>query len=295
MNSYWSMLQPNIDSFKLITQNVADGWDGGDTMQREGMYLCAMYYQWQLGNILAADWQTAVTRYFWVMSQLQCEDGWSFKRHPDSTKWYSADNVMSRDQLTSNICAMGYANCPWLERALLGHSERMMIFTTDTRENGATPGENMLNWWQSALYAVGLYSPTSTTYSWKLPDFTDPSIWGAYIRAFNFKILYPFLLLSDWILVINSLIICYQVWKDRTFCDHLSHQMLLLQSENSMWTPVSKLALWIYKHSPLCNPPQGQATANPFPPQAALDLYFEPSNNGPVMNEIYRAIWAKEN
>ena len=256
---YFDLLKPNIDKFGVITQSAADSWDGGDTIQREGMYLCAMWYHLQAGRVSQQDWLDAVNRYDYIIKQLNVSNGWSLRRHPDSSMWYYEPNCMSRDQLTSNLAALGYGNQDVLLQLLLKHMIRAMFFTTNTRNNGAYPG--------------------TPAYAWKLPDITFSSIWGAYIRGLNWKLLWPLLPLFDLELVVDSCIILYKVKQDPTFCDHLSQQMLLLQSQERMPTWISRLAMWIYKKAG---------------PQQALDQYFTVAKCAPAMNEVYREIWASK-
>lgn len=257
-NKYFDLLKPNIDAFGVITQNAHNNWDGGDTTQREGMFICAMWMHYQAGRISAQDWVNAQGRYLNVMNRLQYHAGWSLRRHPDITKWYGDTNRMSRDQLTSNLAGLGYAYPDLLKSLLKKHALRAMLFTTNTRMNAALKG--------------------TPEYKWKLPDITFSSIWGAYIRGLNWKLLWPLLPIFDLELLVGSLIMVYKTKYVPTFNDHLSHQMLLLQSEYRMPSPTSKLAMWIYKK--WCKP------------QAALDAYFRPEMDGPLLNDIYREIWA---
>jgi hypothetical protein len=212
-------------------------------------------------------------RYCSIVNNLN-DNGWSLRRHPDATKWYHDTNRMSRDQWVPNIVSLGIVERSLLWKMALKHMLRLGLLTTNTRENGAVRDNNpSMSLWQRMKYAVGLYNPGIPTYAWKLPDITDPSIWGAIIRGLNLKILWPLLLLSDLILVGNALMMLYGSPTD----DQNTYQMLLLQSNYILSTPVSKLALWIYKKT------------NPI---SALNAYFAPANNGPAMNQVYQEIWA---
>jgi hypothetical protein len=277
---YFDLLKPNIDSFGVITQNANDSWDGGDTVQREGMFMCAMWYHYQAGRITIEDYAEMLSRYLAIIQKLNYDNGHSLRRHPDQSKWYYGTEVMSRDQLTPNLIALGYGAPYILKQFLLKHMLRGMLFTTNSRENGAVVGNNpTMTRMQKIKYALGLYDPGVPCFDWKLPDITDPSIWGAYVRGLNYKLLYPTLLLSDWILVIGALGTYYQTKKGTVTNDQNTQQMLLLQSRHAMPTLVSRLAMWIYKKTN---------------PMNALNGYFSPAGDGPAMNQIYAEIWSDQ-
>src|SRR5690606_36918964 len=106
----------------------------------------------------------------------------NYCRHPDPSKWYSKSDVMSRDQATPNVIAMGLTN----NRKLLldffkGHLKRGLLFMTNTRHN----------------------EPSNTKA--KLPDVTGPEFWGYYIRGFKLWFLWPILLIFDLETLITSL------------------------------------------------------------------------------------------
>jgi hypothetical protein len=276
-NKYFDMLQGNIDSFGVITQNAKDSWDGGDTTQREGMFAVAILIHFLAGRISLQDYAAMIDRYRFIINNLN-DDGWSLRRHPDPTKWYHDTNRMSRDQWVPNIIALGALNRRLLRKMTLQHLRRGGLFTTNTRENGAIRSNNSsMSLWQKLKYSVGLYNPGVPCYAWKLPDITDPSIWGALVRGLNIRLLWPLLLLTDWILVIGAVGTYYQTKSGTVTDDQNTQQMLLLQSHYAMPTPVAKLAMWIYKKTN---------------PQTALDAYFAPENNGPRMDDVYREIWA---
>jgi hypothetical protein len=278
-NPYFAMIQPNIDSFGVITQNAKQNWDGGDTTQRCAMFMCAMQYHLEAGRITQTQFNEMATRYMGIINNLLYRKIWSLRRHPDPTKWYHDPNRMSRDQLTSNICALGFASKWTLFKLLLGNILRGMLFTTNTRENGATKSNGQpISFLQRIQYFFG-WRPAYPVWAWSLPDVTDPSIWGAYIRGLSAWPLYPLLFLTDLVLVIQSLITLYETDNGTASDDQLTQQMLLLQSNYRLKTPVSMLAMWLYKK------------ANPM---AALNAYFAPANDGPAMNKVYTEIWADQ-
>jgi hypothetical protein len=275
-NKYFNMLNGNIDSFGVITQNAQDNWDGGDTTQREGMFLCAMWYHLQANRVTQNDFEWSAVRYLRIIDRLNYGNGRSLRRHPDPSKWYHDPNRMSRDQLTSNICALGYVDQNLLKQIMLKNLLRMGLFATNTRENGATQANSTpMTTWQYVQYFLG-WRPSYPVWGWSLPDLTDPSIWGAYIRGLNWRVLWPLLLLTDLVNLVNALIILYETKQGTATDDQLSQQMLLLQSVYRMPTPVSKLAMRLYKKTN---------------PMNSLNEYFAPANDGPAMNEIYQEIW----
>jgi hypothetical protein len=275
---YFDILKPNIDSFGVITQNANDSWDGGDTSQREGMYMLAMDIHFLAGRITTREFADTVNRYDGIVDQLNFDNGWSLRRHPDPSKWYHDPNRMSRDQLVPNIVCIGAHNRSLLVKMILKNYLRLGLFSTNTRENGSYKTDNPpMGLWQKIQYAVGLYNPGIPSYAWKLPDIMDPSIWGAYIRGLNWKVLWPVLLVTDLMLLGGALLTYYKTKKGTASNDQNTQQMLLLQSHFIMTTPASWLAMRIYKRTN---------------PMGALNSYFAPSTNGPAMNLIYEEIWA---
>src|SRR5579859_8185611 len=94
---YLDILGPAIDSNGLITQTAQDNWDGGDTLQREGMFALAVRCLYDQDKILLADYLLLRQRYWNNLNNLKCCMG-NYRRHTDPTMWYSDCNRMSRDQ-----------------------------------------------------------------------------------------------------------------------------------------------------------------------------------------------------
>ena len=279
-NKYFDLMQPNIDSFGVIAQGPGDNRDGGDTTQREGMFMCAMQYHLKAGRIAQADFDQMAARYKGIIDNLTYGFGWSLRRHPDKNKWYYESNCMSRDQMTPNLVALGFCHKMLLFKMLICNAARGMLFTTNTRQNGAYPKDQpTMSLWQRIKFAVGLYDPGISCYYWKLPDFTDFSIWGLYIRGLNLFPLWPLLVLLDIEMALSATFTWYNTKKGTASNDQLTEQMILLQANYRLPTPVSKLAMWIYKKTN---------------PMNSLNAYFAPAGNGPALNQVYQEIWSDQ-
>lgn len=239
------LLKPFIDYHGLIAQSNGDE---GDSLEREGLLVVAEALK--RNNNLPNVMPEVSSRYIDNLSRLRCEMLGNYKRGLHGG-WVSQPDRMSRDQLTSNIVAMGLIDDHTeLKRCLIGHLMRLMLFTTNIRGNGA------------------LNLPL------KLPDVTGPSIWASYIRSLNISILYPLLLLSDWLLVAQSVWCRVRFHMSQDNSDILSHMCLLYQSELQMPTPMSKLAVAILR------PIQRQC----------IKLYFDPQSGAPPFDEIFQDV-----
>lgn len=81
------------DDFGMITQNSDGNWDGGDSCHRTSTILgCARITKDQD----AYDGTPIAQKYEAVMNALRTDKG--YRRHPDTTKWYSNPENFSRDQ-----------------------------------------------------------------------------------------------------------------------------------------------------------------------------------------------------
>lgn len=103
-----------IDAYALISQQDSDG---GDTLQREGMYAFGrwLYYQ-NDANALVIEEIPGREDPSAIMDKLEVEPG-VFVRHPDPAKWYSNPQTTSRDQMVPVLayCA-AYKDYPRLWR-----------------------------------------------------------------------------------------------------------------------------------------------------------------------------------
>ena len=142
-----------VDSYALIVQR--DG-DGGDTLQREGMYAFGKWLRYnQAGNTVVIADEPARRDPAAVMDKLEVKPG-IFVRHPDPNKWYSNPATTSRDQLVPVFayCA-AYEDYPRLWR-LFKAAVKRGFFAQNTTRAGAghkankmpeKPSKNQrLNW-----------------------------------------------------------------------------------------------------------------------------------------------------
>lgn len=106
-------------------------------------------------------------------------------------------------------------------------------------------------------------------------DLGLPGDLGYYIRALRSWWAYPFLLISDLQLLVNSLIRVIFGTNDNT-SDDVNHTIGLLQAQYVYPTPISYLARKIYKYLR-----RGGI-------QNAWDNYFKPSSGANPFNELYR-------
>lgn len=271
---YFPLIQPAIDANGVITEGPLDNFDGGDTAQREGMFAFASYILNKLGKMDNDEFGFCSSRYAKVICLLNDpnHDG-LIRRYPTLPFWGAYSNRLSRDQATSNIPAMGFLYRNLLTSFFWSHLKyRGLLFLTNTRANAA--------------YPPGTPQYSAAAYAWQLPDITVLDFHGMYIRGARALILYPWLLLTDIAIVVNSLIKVFSYGKTATNNDDLSHLMELYQSELSMPTPWSKLAKWIYKFRPY--PSNGGNATNPA--QACMNAYFNGTNPGPRLDLVYQEI-----
>jgi len=263
---FFNLIKPSIDEFGLIAQLNGDG---GDTFQREGMFMFGAWCLFELYQMDLEEYEFIKARYRYVCEQLMCNNS-NYKRHVDQTKWYGHCDRMSRDQCVPNIISWGaIKSCSRLKRRLFdffcGHLKRGLLFTTNTRKNGLLETK------------------------WKLPDITFIGFWAYYIRGFNLWFLYPLLCLFDLDLVINAIIKLYY-GKDPNNTDDLNFIISLIYAQKRLPTFMSKLAKMIYKKRPLAK--KHLDYNEDFGPQSALNAYFRGggANEGPRLNEIYKPI-----
>jgi len=261
---YFSILEPWLEpQYKLIAQ-PPPGYDTGDTAQREGMFAFAALILNDLGKMDDEELFFVADRYAHVLALLNDPNHDGFlRRFPDARIWTGLSDRFSRDQAIPNVIAMAM------------HPDRLKAF-----------------FWRHLKYSLLLFMDNTKANAapedsaWKLPDLTFASFHGLYIRSFKFWPLYPFLWLSDWDLVVNSLIKVFYYGKDPTNNDDLNHVLCLYQAELTMPTLVSKLAKWIYKFRPF---PANAGNAD-NPAQACMNAYFRGVNPGPKLEVIYQEI-----
>ena len=276
MLKYFNIIKSWLEpKYNLIAQ-PPPGYDPGDTAQREGMYALGIELLHRLGKCSDEEYEFTKTRYNEVLMRLS--DPWHsgcIRRYPDSEYWGGQSDRLSRDQAIPNVVAMGFMNRRRLTGFFKEHLySRALLFTTNTRKNWAWP--------------PGHPEYNAKDYKWKLPDVTFFSFWAAYIRAFQNKWLSPLLLIFDLELLCSVLVKCFIYGRDKTKNDDLNLQIELLQSMVVMPSPLSKLAVWVYKkYRPYPNNSLGATNRA----QACLNAYFKnPGNPGPKLDEVYQEI-----
>jgi hypothetical protein len=167
-----------VDAYALIVQQDADG---GDTLQREGMYA---FGKWLIekngGGYVIKDPPERDPKT--VMDKLEVAPG-VYVRHPDPTKWYSNPATTSRDQL---IPVIAYA------AAYKDYSRLWRLFR-------ATAGRG--------FFAQNFYRCGENESEWKVPD-TMIGHLGLFIRAGGWytALLYPLLLITDTLELLANLV-----------------------------------------------------------------------------------------
>lgn len=131
------------------------------------------------------------------------------------------DGVISRDQLTGVLAGI-IAEKKWIEgvKVIIHHMAWLMLFSYNTRKNGAFPGST----------------------PWKWPDLTGPDIWAMEIRAcgpFGWW-LWPLVFVFDLHTVFNTLLHRFQ---KKT--DPINFAMKLIVGKNHMATPFSVISFVI--------------------------------------------------
>lgn len=198
------------------------GWvDGGDSAHRVGSYLVYQgVTRGSTGNEEA------------IFRDLECPGcKGRFRRHPDSDYWYSDCDRMSRDQTIPLLSAMAIHSPYYLNRHFKDHLSRCLLFTTNTRRNGATKANH-------GMVKGGHKTGDTYDYSWKMPDITFMDVWAIYIRGFRSWVLWPLLVIFDLQLLANSILI--KMNPDKV--DIMQHTCQILLAKHSMPTPISFLA-----------------------------------------------------
>lgn len=291
-----------IDEYGQIAQSQSN-YDGGDSFSFAGQWMVAVYFQYKAKIISKEDYKQQVRIYRSRIRAVEKSFGY-FARHPNEDLWSGRSLVMSRDQMTANIVAMGVTRTYGpLFRMFLRHLIlRGILFAENLRNNGMYPTKeeqqkkNPHKKWDG--------------FKLKLPDLTGPDIWAAYVRAFRpfiflyhiisgilvFKSIAPFyflflptivLLLGDLQLLIGAILEYKNIKNSHNETNFI---IKLLQSTLDP-TPFSIIARGIYKEKPLSPPVKGITPLKPFPPQSSLDYFFAGRNDfEPPIHNVYRPI-----
>jgi hypothetical protein len=263
-----------IDAYALIVQQDQDG---GDTLQREGMYAFGKWLRYNKNrNVLIVDEIPARRDPAAIMDKLEVKPG-IFVRHPDPWKWYSDPDTTSRDQLVPVIAYCGaYEDYPRLWRLFKATLKRGM-FAQNTKRAGDGPR------------------------SWKLPD-TMIAHLDLFIRAGGpyTMPLYPLLLVTDTIDLAGTLLQLLPLHWEQTArrlrfkqpkdVDDNNVIISHLMAAAFMPTPISWLNRQLYaitRRQNLGNTVMGETN----PVMGALVWYHRAEAGGnPEMAELYRPL-----
>lgn len=252
MNPYDIPSQYLDASNEIVTTETDIGNRQGDACQRAGFYQLGIHLLYINGLLSEFDYRAKVQEY---LARLDALSGFypGVYRRGAAPGWSHSLLVMSRDQVMSNIVALGLvekqARGSRLLKVFLSNLSRLMLFTTNIYPNKPA------KWYQV-----------------KLPDFTFFETWAAYIRAFEKPMLKPLLYLFDLSLLVNAMITVRKA-KNPEFSDELTFQASLIQSQLSMPTFLSKMAVRVYNKRPMPAPPHMGYKSN-YAPLAALNQYF---------------------
>ncbi len=227
-----------IDNYGLIVQDL-NGYskgDGGDAAHKTSHYAIASFLS---GKEPHESFKKLI----------EVQKATPFVRHPDTSKWYSMTNRMSRDQSFPYVIALALlGNFKMLFHFFIRHMLHAFLFTWNTIPNYVMPGD--------------------TQYKKKLPDLTLFEFFNVYIRGFRLYPLYPLLLLGDLEMLGSCIIKRYD--NDKDVCNSVASVLL---AKAVMPTPLSYLARKILK--PVA--------------QKKLDEYFREDWMEPPINEVYRS------
>lgn len=263
-----------IDAYALIVQQDQDG---GDTLQREGMYAFGKWLRYNKNkNVLIVDEIPERRDPAAIMDKLEVRPG-IFVRHPDPWKWYSDPDTTSRDQLVPVIAYCGaYEDYARLGR-LFKQTLKRGLFAQNTKRAGDGPR------------------------SWKMPD-TMLAHLDLFIRAGGWYTapLYPLLFVTDTVDLVGTLLQQVPIHWQQTArrmrfklpkdVDDNNVIISHLMAASFKPTPISWLNRQIYsitRRQNLGNTEKGEAN----PVMGALVWYHRTEAGGnPEMAELYRPL-----
>ena len=180
IHSFFKELHDYVDQYGFISQHKDAGSDGGDSAHRFGI---AVYCLNDLGFT-----REALNMYSANIEGYEAENN-SFRRHPDTTKWYSSPLNFSRDQtvmLTAGMIAM--KDYPRIKKVIDGLIKR-----------GGFHQNRFPNY----------VKPSESTDKLKTPDFITFSQVSTLIRGAKAYLLYPIALLTDLTLPADVLVAAF--------------------------------------------------------------------------------------
>lgn len=196
----WDMIgmffSAKIDEEGRLQRNWVDG---GDSCHFIGLYYYCLAYDPTVLFLNGAYYGDPIQRLQAAESMLRSRTrAGGYKRHPDIKHWYGQDNRMSRDQWTPLLGALAiWGLKSALKQNIKDIFKRGLLFTTNTRKNGSTATNH------GKEFAPGKFRD----YSWKLPDIALFDIWSIIIRGMGWKLGYPILVIGDFMLLINALLL----------------------------------------------------------------------------------------
>lgn len=225
-------LVPYADKYGLLCrqQFTSRGvvLDGGDSLHKTS--------HWAIYSYLGGTYESIEDLRRSTKALINCIMGYSMVvRNPDPDKWYSKPNTLSRDQLKAYLAFLSISGAKrTLKHLFLNHMTRLLLFTTNTRNNGSYP----------TLEEYNKHSPQKPWdgYKWKIPDVTLFEVWALYIRGFRAQFLYPLLLIFDLESLVGAILSKYNGNTD--LANDLGAYLL---SKQTMDTPVMWLARKIAK------------------------------------------------
>ncbi len=263
-----------IDAYSIIVQQ--DG-DGGDSLQREGMYAFGKWLRYNSrANLLVVSEYPERQDAKRLLDKFEIEPG-IYVRHPDPGKWYSDPHATSRDQLVPVIafCA-AYRDYPRLWRLFKATFKRG-LFAQNVLRTGEPQGGKKIP--DTMIGHLGLFIRAGG-------DWTAP--------------LYPLLFLTDTVdligTVLNAIPLHWEEdnlrlrWQEPRDVDDNNTIVAHLLAARFKPTPVSWLNRQVYaltRPANLGNTRLGESN----PVMGALAWYHrEDAGGNPEIAELYRPL-----
>lgn len=262
-----------VDAYSIIVQR--DG-DGGDSLQREGMYAFGKWMRYESSSNTFFISDPSERQPAAVMSKFEVEPG-VYVRHPDPDAWYSDPRTTSRDQLVPVIAYCG---------AYKDYSRLWRLFKAVA---------------QRGFFAQNIHHVAERKKQPKVPD-TMLFHLGLFIRSGGYWTapFYPLLLVTDTLDLIgqigNLIPMHFEEaskrirWKEFRDVDDNNTIIAHLLAAKFKPTPVSWLHRQIYSLTRAKN--YGNTVlgeANPVMGSLAWYHRFEAGGN-PAMAELYRPL-----
>ena len=189
--NYNSLFSKYIDKFNLITQRREAGADGGDTCHRVcNILLCAKLD----GTQYSFDNKPLIESYYRCIGDFEITKD-VYRRHPDTTKWYSLPENFSADQATMLLAAM----------LAFGDTERLKGFGKKLIERKGFHQNTHPNY----------EKPGDKGYVTKIADIVRPSQIAIILRGMRAPVLYPLIFVLDLFLFIDIILNMFDDYRSR--------------------------------------------------------------------------------